>query len=113
MARTRIRKKDARGSALTGAPAVILVDPQMGENIGMVARAMLNFGLSDLRLVRPRDRWPSAMAINAAAGADVVLEGTTSSAATSSALARASSTVRRGLSSPATRTRSSPGSFFS
>ncbi len=75
MARTRTGKQDARGSALTGAPAVILVDPQMGENIGMVARAMLNFGLSDLRLVRPRDGWPNAMAINTAAGADVVLEG--------------------------------------
>ena len=74
MAWTRTRKQDARGSVLTGAPAVILIDPQMGENIGMVARAMLNFGLSDLRLVRPRDRWPSAMAINTAAGADVVLE---------------------------------------
>ena len=40
-------------------PAVILVDPQLGENIGMVARAMLNCGLWDLRLVRPRDGWPS------------------------------------------------------
>ncbi len=74
MARTRTRKQDALDHAPAGAPSVILIDPQLGENIGMVARAMLNFGLSDLRLVRPRDRWPSAMAINAAAGADVVLE---------------------------------------
>ena len=39
-------------------PAIILVNPQMGENIGHVARAMLNFGLTDLRLVAPRDGWP-------------------------------------------------------
>ena len=73
--RTRTRQKKAAGTALTGAPAVILIDPQLGENIGMVARAMLNFGLSDLRLVRPRDPWPNAKAIKVAAGADVVLEG--------------------------------------
>ncbi|TIM81580.1 MAG: RNA methyltransferase, partial [Mesorhizobium sp.] len=40
-------------------PAIILVEPQLGENIGMVARAMANFGLSELRLVNPRDGWPS------------------------------------------------------
>jgi tRNA/rRNA methyltransferase len=56
------------------APAVILVEPQLGENIGMVARAMLNCGLTDLRLVRPRDGWPNSMAVKAAAGADAVLE---------------------------------------
>jgi tRNA/rRNA methyltransferase len=55
-------------------PAVILVDPQLGENIGMVARAMLNCGLTELRLVRPRDGWPSAAAEAAASGADQVLE---------------------------------------
>jgi len=55
-------------------PAIILVAPQLGENIGMVARAMLNCGLTDLRLVRPRDGWPSASATAAAAGADRVLE---------------------------------------
>ena len=55
-------------------PAIILIDPQLGENIGMVARAMLNCGLTDLRLVRPRDGWPSETAKNAAAGADSVLE---------------------------------------
>ena len=55
-------------------PAVILVDPQLGENIGMVARAMLNCGLKDLRLVRPRDGWPNARAISAASGADNVIE---------------------------------------
>lgn len=55
-------------------PAVILVEPQLGENIGAAARAMLNFGLTDLRLVRPRDGWPNHAAINTAAGADRVLE---------------------------------------
>lgn len=56
-------------------PAIILVEPQLGENIGMVARAMLNCGLSDLRLVRPRDGWPSLKAQRASAGADQVIEG--------------------------------------
>ncbi len=57
-------------------PAVILVRPQLGENIGMAARAMLNCGLSELRLVAPRDGWPNAAAQRAASGADVVLEKT-------------------------------------
>ena len=56
-------------------PAVILVEPQLGENIGMAARAMLNCGLTDLRLVRPRDGWPSEPALSAAAGADRVIAG--------------------------------------
>ena len=55
-------------------PAIILVEPQLGENIGAAARAMLNFGLTDLRLVRPRDGWPSAKATAAASGADTVLD---------------------------------------
>ncbi len=57
------------------APAVVLVGPQLGENIGMVARAMLNCRLGDLRLVRPRDGWPSESAAAAAAGALSVIEG--------------------------------------
>jgi tRNA/rRNA methyltransferase len=60
-------------TGVTGGPAVILVDPQLGENIGMVARAMLNCGLTDLRLVRPRDGWPNAKADSAASGAGEVL----------------------------------------
>jgi len=56
-------------------PAIILVEPQLGENIGAVARAMLNCGLTDLRLVRPRDGWPSDPARRAAAGADIVIDG--------------------------------------
>ena len=55
-------------------PAIILVRPQLGENIGKAARAMLNFGLTDLRLVSPRDGWPNPDAGPAAAGADIVLE---------------------------------------
>jgi tRNA/rRNA methyltransferase len=55
-------------------PAIVLVRPQLGENIGKAARAMLNFGLADLRLVAPRDGWPNPAAGPAAAGADVVLE---------------------------------------
>jgi len=57
-------------------PFIILVRPQLGENIGMAARAMLNCGLSRLRLVAPRDGWPNPAAQRAASGADVVLEGT-------------------------------------
>ena len=60
--------------SLTGGPAIILVEPQLGENIGTAARAMLNCGLGDLRLVRPRDGWPSERAVAAASGADSVLE---------------------------------------
>jgi tRNA/rRNA methyltransferase len=51
------------------APAVVLVTPQMGENIGAAARAMLNCGLTDLRLVAPRDGWPNPAADRAAVGA--------------------------------------------
>ena len=55
-------------------PAVILVAPQLGENIGTAARAMANFGLSDLRLVAPRDGWPNEKARSAASGADAVID---------------------------------------
>ena len=64
-----------KGRATKGAaPIVILVRPQLGENIGMAARAMLNCGLSRLRLVSPRDCWPNPKAQRAASGADIVLE---------------------------------------
>ena len=56
-------------------PAVILNEPQLAENIGAVARAMANFGLSDLRLVRPRDGWPQERAWASASGADWPLNG--------------------------------------
>ena len=55
-------------------PAIVLVRPQLGENIGKAARAMLNFGLTDLRLVAPRDGWPNPSAGPAASGADLVLQ---------------------------------------
>jgi tRNA/rRNA methyltransferase len=55
-------------------PAIVLVRPQLGENIGKAARAMLNFGLTDMRLVAPRDGWPNPSAGPAASGADIVLE---------------------------------------
>jgi tRNA/rRNA methyltransferase len=59
---------------IIGGPAVILVEPQLGQNIGTAARAMLNCGLDDMRLVRPRDGWPNDQAIAAASGADRVLD---------------------------------------
>jgi tRNA/rRNA methyltransferase len=61
----------------TAAPAVILVKPQLGENIGFAARAMANFGLNDLRLVAPRDGWPNPKARSAAAGAASVVDQAT------------------------------------
>lgn len=56
-------------------PVIVLVRPQLGENIGKAARAMLNFGLTDLRLVAPRDGWPNPAAGPAASGADSVIAG--------------------------------------
>jgi tRNA/rRNA methyltransferase len=58
----------------TPGPIVILVEPQLGDNIGAAARAMANFGLSRLRLVKPRDGWPNPRAWVAASGADRVLD---------------------------------------
>jgi tRNA/rRNA methyltransferase len=55
-------------------PAIILVGAQLGENIGTVARAMLNFGLTDLRLVRPRPDWQIDRARKAAAGAESLID---------------------------------------
>jgi tRNA/rRNA methyltransferase len=55
-------------------PIVVLVEPQLGENIGAAARVMANFGLARLRLVKPRDGWPSLQARRSAAGADRVLD---------------------------------------
>ncbi len=56
-------------------PAVVLVRPQMGENIGAAARAMWNFGLDRMRVVAPRDGWPSERAVALASGAGRVLDG--------------------------------------
>jgi tRNA/rRNA methyltransferase len=59
---------------VTAKPVIVLVRPQLGQNIGKAARAMLNFGLTELRLVAPRDGWPNPEAGPAASGADIVLE---------------------------------------
>lgn len=56
------------------APIIVLVRPQLGQNIGAAARAMLNFGLTELRLVAPRDGWPNPDAGPSASGADIVLD---------------------------------------
>ena len=68
MAGTDRTKQDTVAAANSG-PAVILVAPQLGENVGTAARAMLNFGLTDLRLVKARDGWPNAWAEKASSGA--------------------------------------------
>jgi len=65
--------KTKTGFDLEG-PAIILVEPQLGENIGMAARAMGNFALARLRIVNPRDGWPNIAAQRAAAGADHILQ---------------------------------------
>jgi tRNA/rRNA methyltransferase len=65
--------KTKSGVELDG-PVVILVEPQLGENIGMTARAMGNFALTRLRIVNPRDGWPNVSAQRAAAGADAILD---------------------------------------
>jgi tRNA/rRNA methyltransferase len=68
-------------------PAIVLVEPQLAENIGMVARAMLNCGLADLRLVRPRQRWPHPRAVATASGADTVLDAARVFSSTEAAVA--------------------------
>ena len=65
--------KTKTGKTIEG-PVVVLVEPQLGENIGMAARAMGNFGLTRLRIVNPRDGWPNLSAQRAAAGADHILD---------------------------------------
>lgn len=69
----RLPKSSA--TTVSGAPAVVLINPQLGENIGMAARAMLNNALTELRLVDPVHGWPNDNAVNPSAGADVVLDG--------------------------------------
>lgn len=86
-------------------PAVVLVRPQMGENIGAVARVLLNFGLISLRLVAPRDRWPNPKAEQVAVGADKVLNGarvewTLEDALSDATLVIAASARPRGLEKP-------------
>ena len=80
-------------------PIIVLVRPQLGQNIGKAARAMLNFGLTEMRLVAPRDGWPNPDAGPAASGADAVLDNAKVFNTTAEAIADCSlvyaSTVRR------------------
>src|SRR6185312_909408 len=69
------------------APVIILVEPQLGENIGTAARAMMNCGLGELRVVRPRDGWPNPKALAAASGADEVIQNVRLFDSTAAALA--------------------------
>ena len=86
-------------------PVIVLVRPQLGENIGKAARAMLNFGLTQMRIVDPRDGWPNPSAGPAAAGADVILEKaqvfeTTAEAVTDCAHVYATTVRKRGVTKP-------------
>ena len=86
-------------------PVIVLVRPQLGENIGKAARAMLNFGLTELRLVEPRDGWPNPSAGPAASGADIVLEkaqvfATTADAVADCAHVYATTVRKRGVTKP-------------
>ncbi len=86
-------------------PAIILCEPQLGENIGTTARAMANFGLWDLRLVNPRDGWPNDKAVAAASKADHVIArvrvfGTTEAAIADLSLVLATTARRRDLQKP-------------
>ncbi|MFH2008970.1 MAG: RNA methyltransferase [bacterium] len=65
---------DRSATPILGGPTIVLVGAQLGENIGFAARAMLNCGLTELRLVGPRDGWPNPSAVAAAAGAQEVLD---------------------------------------
>ena len=86
-------------------PVIVLVRPQLGENIGKAARAMLNFGLTEMRLVEPRDGWPNPSAGPAASGADIVLEQAKVYATTAEAVAdcqhvHATTVRKRGVTKP-------------
>ena len=74
MTRARPQAAEELEGGQSPGPEIILVHPQIGENIGTTARAMLNCGLMNLRLVRPREAWPNEKAVAAAAGASAVLD---------------------------------------
>ena len=103
---------------MTEKPIIVLVRPQLGENIGKAARAMLNFGLTELRVVEPRDGWPNPTAGPAASGADGVLEGAEVFATTAEAVADCShvyaTTVRkRGVTKPVLTPEEAAGAIYS
>lgn len=86
-------------------PIIVLVEPQLGQNIGKAARAMLNFGLTEMRIVNPRDGWPNPEAGPAASGADIVLDQaeifeTTADAVADCSLVFASTVRRRDVQTP-------------
>ena len=92
-------------SLKTAQPAMILVRPQMGENIGAAARAMMNFGLQNMRIVAPRDGWPNPSAVAMASGAGRLLDEAQLTSSTAEAVADCSyvfaTTARqRGLTKP-------------
>jgi tRNA/rRNA methyltransferase len=94
-----------QGIVFRPSPAIILCEPQLGENIGTAARAIANFGLWDLRLVNPRDGWPSERAVAAASRADHVIERvrvfeTTEAAIADLSLVFATTARRRDLQKP-------------
>ena len=97
--------EQASGVAEDAGPAFVLVRPQMGENIGAAARAMLNFGLTRLRVVAPRDGWPNPRAVAMASGAGRLLDHAGPFASVAEAVADAglvfATTARmRGLATP-------------
>ncbi|WP_298689060.1 TrmH family RNA methyltransferase [uncultured Sphingomonas sp.] len=99
-----VRAERSRSTATT-APLIVLVRPQLGQNIGKAARAMLNFGLTELRIVAPRDGWPNPEAAPAASGADRVLEEATIYESVAEAVADcanvyATTVRRRGVTKP-------------
>jgi len=86
-------------------PIIVLVRPQLGENIGKAARAMLNFGLTEMRIVAPRDGWPNPSAGPAAAGADQILDeakifDTTANAVADCSNIYATTVRKRGVTKP-------------
>ncbi|MFH1157466.1 MAG: TrmH family RNA methyltransferase [Pseudomonadota bacterium] len=81
------KQRNTAPETLPLAPAIILVGPQLGENIGMCARAMLNCAVTELRIVNPRDGWPNPAAVAAASGATIVLDQAKLYASTKEAVA--------------------------
>ena len=106
----------SRDAAAAAGPAIVLVEPQLGENIGACARAMLNCGLGDLRLVRPRDGWPNPRAEAMASGATAVLDAvrlfdTTAEACADLNFVLATTARIRDMAKPALTPRAAAGAF--
>ena len=83
-----------RGWSELPGPIIVLVEPQLGENIGAAARVMANFGLGRLRLVAARDGWPNVQARRSASGADRVLDAVTQFSAVEPAIADCTQALR-------------------